>query len=278
MEQINRENELFPEKLKSVKPEIKQIYIKGNLENLNKFGIAVIGSRNASKEGEKITRDFTKVLTKYGINIISGLAKGIDSVAHEECLNNEGKTIAVVGSGLNYIYPKENSKLYEEIVKSGGTIVSEYEPNVEPNSKNFPQRNRIISGLSDGILVVEGKYRSGTTITCEFGIKQKKPVFCIPHSIFNTYGKGPNSILKKGGIVVTEPQDIIEYFGLKKENKIHTYKNEILKLLDKEILTREELAIKTNKSIVEINQELTILELEGKIEEILGKGFRIIEQ
>lgn len=278
---IKKEEEIFPKKLKDISPKITQIYIEGNYNNLNNFSIAIIGSRNSSREGEKIAKEFSEKLTKIGINIISGLALGIDSIAHKECINNGGKTIAVIGSGLNKIYPKENYYLYKEILKSGGTVVSEYPENEPPKSKNFPKRNRIISALSDGIVVVEGKYRSGTTITANYGIKQGKPVFCLPHSIFNNYGAGPNSILKKGGITVTNPQDIIEYFrekGIKFKEIRNTnqYDNEILKLLSKEILTKEEIAIKMNKNIAEINQEITILELEEKIREEHG-GYRIIE-
>ena len=130
--------------------------------------------------------------------------------------------------------------------------------------------------------MIEGKHRSGTTITAEYGIKQKKPVFCLPHSISNSYGTGPNSIIKKGGILVTNAQDIIKYYEtqnvkfIENENK-KKYNNEILKLLSKEILTKEELALKLNKSISEINQELTILELEEIITQEYGKGYRIIE-
>lgn len=152
-----------------------------------------------------------------------------------------------------------------------------------PNPKNFPQRNRIISGLSDGIVVVEGKYRSGTTITGTYGLKQEKEVFCIPHSLNNSYGTGPNSLIKKGAKLVTSVQDVIETFenkGIKfeKENiKKEQYENEILKLLSREILTKEELAIKAHKSISEINQQITILELEERITEEYGRGYRIIE-
>ena len=278
---LNKENKLFPEKLKKIKPEIKEIYVEGKIENLNKFGIAIIGSRNYSKEGEKITNEFSGKLSKAGINIISGLAKGIDSIAHESCIEAKGITIAVLGSGFNYIYPKENEKLYQKILETGGTIISEYSPETKPASKNFPKRNRIISALSDGILVIEGKYRSGTTITAEYGIKQKKPIFSIPHSIYNAYGACPNTLIKKGGILVTNPDEIIEYFikqgiEIKPEEKIQ-FDDEILNILSKEILTKEELVLKTNKSISQINQKITILELEGKIEEYLGKGYRIIE-
>lgn len=208
---------------------------------------------------------------------------GIDSVAHETCIKNGGKTIAVLGSGLNNIYPKENYNLYKKILETGGTVITEYSPEVQPMSKNFPKRNRIISGLSDGILVIEGKYRSGTTITGKYGIEQGKEIFCIPHGISNTYGTGPNELIKRGAKLVTSPEEIIKYFEVngKEFKSIHTnnykYDDEILNLLSKETLTKEELAIRTNKSISEINQKITMLELEEKITHETGKGYRIIE-
>lgn len=280
---IRREDDTFPDKLKREDLKIKQIYVEENEKILNDFGIAVIGSRNSSKEGEKITQEFVEQLCDKEINIISGLAKGIDSKAHKTCIINKGKTIAVIGSGHNYIYPKENKKLFEEIIKQGGAIISEYPPETEPKSSNFPQRNRIISGLSDGIIVIEGKYRSGTTITADYGIKQKKPVFCLPHGINNSYGTGPNKIIKNGGILVTEPHDIITYYEnknikFKKVERKIPYDNEIIRLLlIEKNLGKEEIAIKLNKSISEINQELTLLELEGIITEDIEKGYKIIE-
>lgn len=282
MKIIKKDDSDFPEKLKNIKPQIKQIYIEGKLENLNEFGIAIIGSRNSSKQGEEITKEFTKKLIEKGINIISGMAIGIDSVAHTTCVQNGGKTIAVIGSGLNNIYPKENYELYKKILETGGTIVTEYSPETKANPKNFPLRNRIVSGLADGILVIEGKYRSGTTITGKYGLKQGKEVFCIPHGISNSYGTGPNSLIKEGAKLITTPNEIIKNFEQKgrtfeKYTYKKQYKDEILKLLSEEILTKEQLAIKTNKSIAEINQRITILELEEIITEDAGKGYRIIE-
>lgn len=208
---------------------------------------------------------------------------GIDKVAHEACIQHGGKTIAVLGSGLNNIYPKENYNLYKKILESGGTVITEYSPEVPPTSKNFPKRNRIISGLSDGILVIEGKYRSGTTITGKYGIEQGKEVFCIPHGISNTYGTGPNELIKKGAKLVTCPEEILKQFESKgkqfKSIHINNYKydDEILNLLSKEMLTKEEISIKTNKSISEINRKITLLELDEKIKYETGKGYRIIE-
>ena len=242
----------------------------------------MIGCREYSMYGKNTALMFSEQLAKNNFTIVSGCARGIDSFAHAGTLKYKEKTIAVLGSGFNHIYPKENKPLYERIIKNGGAIISEYPPETEPDSLHFPKRNRIVSALSDGILMIEGKHRSGTTITAEYGIKQKKPVFCLPHSISNSYGTGPNSIIKKGGILVTNAQDIIKYYEAKNvkfienENK-KKYNNEILKLLSKEILTKEELALKLNKSISEINQELTILELEEIITQEYGKGYRIIE-
>ena len=178
----------------------------------------------------------------------------------------------MIGSGFDNIYPKENKKIYKEIIETGGAIISEYPPDTPVDPKNFPKRNRIVSGLSEGVVMIEGKYRSGTTITAQYALRQNKKVFCLPHSISNYYGIGPNSIIQKGGILITKADDIIKTFqkeGIQfKEKEIKkNYKNDILKLLSKEILTKEELSIKTNKNISEINQELTILELEGIITE-----------
>ena len=269
---INKEDKLFPQKLKDIKPEVTKIYVKGNPEILNDFGIAVIGSRNSSKEGERLTEELVRKLVKYNINIISGLALGIDTKSHTSCITNGGKTIAIIGSGFDYIYPKENKELFKKIIETGGAIVSEYPPDTQAKPENFPKRNRIVSGLSDGVLMIEGKYRSGTTITAGYALKQGKPVFCLPHSIYNQYGVGPNEIIKKGGRLVTNAKDIINYYeskGLIFEEKVkkETHKDDILELLQNQILTKEELARKLHKSISEINQQITVLELEGLIQE-----------
>ncbi|MGN1330769.1 MAG: DNA-processing protein DprA [Clostridia bacterium] len=279
---IENTNNLFPEKLKNITPKIKEIYVEGNIKILNNFGIAVIGSRNSSKEGEKITNEIVEKLSKYNINIISGLALGIDTQAHNSCLYAKGKTIAVIGSGFNHIYPTENKDLFQRIIKSGGAIISEYPPETIVESKNFPKRNRIISALSDGILVIEGKYGSGTGITAKLGVMQNKPIFCIPHSIYNKYGMIPNDLIKKGANLVTSSKDILDYYkkqniNLDLEESKTTYNNEILEILKKEILNKEEISKKLNKSISQVNQELTLLELEGLITEEYGKGYRIIE-
>lgn len=186
------------------------------------------------------------------------------------------------GSGFNHIYPKENEKLFKEIIQNDGAIVSEYTPDEEVSSKNFPKRNRIVSALSDGILVIEGKYGSGTSITARIGIKHNKPLLCIPHSVYNSYGTVPNELIKKGAHLITNSKDIIEFYKdknieLKKVEKNREYSNKILQLLSKESLTKEQITHKLDKNIAQINQELTILELKGYIKENMKKEYNIIE-
>ena len=173
--------------------------------------MAVIGSRNYSEYGKQVTFDFAYSLAQEGICIVSGLAKGIDGFAHSACLKAKGKTIAVLGSGLDVIYPKENEKLYYDILNNGGLIISEYPLGSKPEKWHFPARNRIISGLSDGILVIEARKNSGTNITVDFALDQGKDVFVVPGNIYSKTSDGTNFLMKEGAIPVTSAQDILDY-------------------------------------------------------------------
>ena len=154
--------------------------------------------------------NFAYELSKKGFIIISGLARGIDTYAHLGALKASGKTIAVLGSGLKHIYPSENKKLCNEIVKNGGAIITEYEPHTKPLPMNFPSRNRIISGLSNGVLVVEAKQKSGTLITVDYALEQGKDVFVIPGNITSINSYGTNELIKQGAKLVTNTKEIIE--------------------------------------------------------------------
>lgn len=170
----------YPKKLLNISNPPQQLYIMGNLANLENFGLAIIGCRECSEYGKKIAKSLSFKLSKKGITIISGMAKGIDGYAHIGCMVSGGKTIAVLGSGFNHIYPKENIELFKEIIKTGGTIITEYAPDTKPLGSNFPLRNRIISGLSDGIIVIEARKQSGTLITVDYALEQGKEIFAIP--------------------------------------------------------------------------------------------------
>ena len=162
---IDIDNEYYPKSLKKIYNPPQKLYYKGNLKLLKEEAIAVVGSRNITDYGIKNERKFVRDLALRDIVIVSGMAKGADRIAHDEALNVGGKTIAVMGSGFNYIFPKENLNLYKRIIDEGGLILTEYDDVVVPMSDNFPERNRIVSGLSKAVLVIEAAYRSGTSIT-----------------------------------------------------------------------------------------------------------------
>ena len=202
----------YPEKLKNISSPPKQLFCLGNLKLLNNKSIAIIGSRNYSYYGEKVAKDFAYHLAKKGICIVSGFARGIDSFAHQACLEAKGETIAVLGSGLDRIYPSENRKLYEDILKNNGLIISEFALGTPPNKQNFPARNRIICGLSDGVLVVEARKNSGTNITVDFALDQGKNVYVVPGNIYSNTSDGTNFLMKEGAIPVTSYEDILMNF------------------------------------------------------------------
>ena len=207
---INMQSKYYPERLKNIYDAPKELYCLGNLELLNyKNNIAMIGSRNCSGYGERAAKDFAYNLAKEDVCIVSGLAKGIDSFSHIGALNAKGKTIAVLGSGLDNIYPKENIKLVEEIINNNGLVISEYPLGTKPLKYHFPARNRIISGLSDSILVVEARKNSGTNITVDFALEQGKDVFVIPGNIYSKTSEGTNFLITEGAIPILSYKDIL---------------------------------------------------------------------
>ena len=212
IEEIGIENEFYPKQLKEIYDAPVKIYVLGNKELLNQRGIAIVGTRKATEYGKKVALQFSRDLSEIGVNIISGLALGIDTYAHLGTLQLEGKgkTIAVLGSGLDQIYPKQNIELARKIIKSGGCILSEYPLGTKPEKLNFPQRNRIISGLAKGVLVVEADEKSGSLITADFALEQGRDVFAIPGNIFNSTSRGTIDLIKQGAKLVSNIKDIIE--------------------------------------------------------------------
>lgn len=212
IEEISIESEEYPEQLRNIYDAPLRLYVLGNKALLSGKGIAIVGSRKATKYGEKIALQLSERLSENGINIISGLALGIDTCAHLGTLqkNNIGKTVAVLGSGLDEIYPKQNIELAKKIIKNGGCIISEYPLGTKPEKLNFPQRNRIISGLSKGVVVVEASGKSGSLITAEFALEQGREVFAVPGNILDFTSVGTNNLIKQGAKLVTNYMDILE--------------------------------------------------------------------
>lgn len=205
--QVTVADENYPQKLKNIDcPPICLFYV-GNWNFIHNQCIGIVGARNATNDGLKNAKKMAEELSSQNISVISGLARGIDGKAHEGALLHEGSTIAVIGSGLDVVYPQENLELYKEIMKNG-LIISEYVLGTRPYPMHFPARNRIISGLSDGIIVVEASPKSGALITADFALEQGKNVYAVPGNIDSIQNKGTNALIKEGAILYRGIEDL----------------------------------------------------------------------
>lgn len=212
---ITIQDESYPKLLKEIYAPPAILYIRGNFEPNDESSLGVVGTRNFSDYGKHITPIITSELSRSGLTIVSGLAIGIDTIAHKTAIENNGRTIAVLGSGIDTksIYPTINRYLAERIIEQGA-IISEFPINTNPLPQNFPQRNRIISGLSLGVLVIEAQEKSGSMITARNALEQNREVFAVPGNIISNNSSGPNSLIKMGAKLVTKAKDILEELNL----------------------------------------------------------------
>ncbi|MEA3452951.1 MAG: DNA-processing protein DprA [Patescibacteria group bacterium] len=206
----------YPRLLKEIIDPPRFLYYRGTLEAKNERIFAIVGSRRCSAYGRQATIEIVSELSKNNLTIVSGMAIGIDTIAHQTALCNKAKTIAVLGTGIDRksIYPKENIELAEKIVENGGAIISEFAPGTRVSRKNFPQRNRIISALSLGMLVIEAKISSGSLIAANYAFKQKKKLFALPGSIHSSNSHGCHYLIQKGAKLIENADDILEELRL----------------------------------------------------------------
>lgn len=282
---INSNDKEYPQRLKEITNYPKKLYAMGNIELLNKASISMVGSRDADEYGIEQAKRFAAYLSQKGICIVSGLARGIDSISHINSKSEIGKTIAVIASGFKHIYPPENKNLFYEIIDEGGLIISEWEPDVGIDMGKFPRRNRIISGISLGTILVESAYRSGSNITANYAIKQNRELFCIPGNIDSKKSYGPNLFILHGANLVTSPRDILSYYeysdieefaneGKYKAKVDAKYIDVYNEIGDLEI-SPNEIALNLGKSIRDVNETLFVLEMDGFIERRgIGKFIR----
>ena len=209
MYRLTLDDEKYPKNLRNISDPPKLLYLMGELLPSDEKSIAIVGTRKASHYGKEIARRFANKLAHLGITIVSGMARGIDTAAHEGALEANGRTIAVLGTGLNNIYPQENKDLMYRIISSGAAI-SELKPDEKPAIWTFPRRNRIISGLSFGTIMVEGGYKSGAMITAKQALDQGREVFAVPGNIDSDLSRGPHWLIKQGAKLIENVDDILE--------------------------------------------------------------------
>ncbi len=282
----NSEN--YPENLKQIHSPPPILFYYGNIELINSNNIvAIVGSRNPTEYGVNATIEIVKALVKKKITIASGFARGIDTIAHREAIINNGNTIAVLGCGLNIIYPASNRSLFEQI-KNNGLIISEFPLDTKPESGNFPKRNRIISGISKAVAVMEAGKKSGTLITAEFALNQGKDLYALPGNIYNYKAKGTNYLIKNGAYLLENANDIIEnsfsHLLIQGKNKINdnnkkNFSNNdeksIYNLLLEAPLNFDELVVKTSISPKDLMTHLTVMEINEYIKKVDEKFYAI---
>ena len=273
-------DEAYPESLKEIYDPPPVLYIKGNKSVLNNKAIAIVGSRKASTYGRRVAMSFAKELALMNINIVSGMARGIDSFAHKGAIEAGGPTTAVFGCGIDVVYPPENEALMQKIMECG-CIISSFPFGTGPLPGNFPARNRIISGLALGTLVVEAAEKSGSLITADFSLEQGREVFAIPGNIFSPYSRGTHKLIKQGAKLVESVKDILDELYLEMPNNINkgekiddgnltANERSIFELIDYHPIQIEELISKSKIDSKKVNAILTRLELKGLIVALPG--------
>lgn len=247
---ITIDDKAYPESLHKIEQKPYVLFYRGDISLLrdDEKAVGIVGSRNCTTYGIKVASMIAKDLARNGVKVVSGGARGIDSVAHRECIKNGGKTIVVLGSGVDVPYPYENKKLFSEVEKSG-LVISEFLPGTQPKPYNFPRRNRIICALSTVLVVPEATEKSGSLITVDYAINTQKDVFAVPGSIFSKESKGCNRLKADGAHTFTDMDDIYIALNLKRNREIVSYsgdKGEILKIMGEEPIHIDEIINRSN--------------------------------
>lgn len=273
-------SEEYPELLKEINDPPKKLYIKGELPPDNMKYLCVVGSRKYSPYGKDVCKTLIEGLRGYPIVIVSGLALGIDSIAHESALENGLTTIAVPGSGLSesVLHPKTHKELARRIVKSGGTMLSEFEENFKATHYSFPQRNRVMAGMSHAVLIIEAEEKSGTLITSKFATEYNRDVLTVPASIFSGNSFGPHMLLRLGATPIRKSEDILEALGFNIKEKqqkldLKDLSEKERKVIDilKTPMERDELIANLGFPIQDANVTLSAMEIKGIIKESYGE-------
>jgi DNA processing protein len=284
------DDEDYPVYLRHIYDPPVLLWIKGDRSVLNRDGVAIIGTRRPSKYGMDQAYKWAKALAEAGLCINSGLAYGVDTIAHKSTIESGGKTVAVLGSGIDVIYPSKNKYIAERIIETGGAVITEYQPGTAPDAVNFPGRNRIVSGMSHGVLVIESGVKGGSMITARYALDQNREVFAIPHPLNNAKGEGCNYLIKTGqGKLVQNPEDIFEEILINTEGVVRqagtaaSKKWESMELsrqgkgicmmLEEADLHIDQLSEQTGKPTFQLLPLLLELEMLGAVRQKPGKYF-----
>lgn len=277
----------YPELLRKIYDPPIILYVKGNYSDQDRYSISIVGTRTPTSYGKNMADRFAGELATQNISIISGLARGIDSIAHKSVLKSNGRTVAILGTGIDVIYPPENRKLFDEISEKG-LIISEYPLGTKPDAQNFPKRNRIISGITLGTVVIETGINGGAMQTAAFALDQNREVFALPGNIGIRQSEGTNALIRKGEAkLVTTPEDILEELEIKlkpvigknipKPNlDLNIFEEKIISQLSTTPLQIDKISLMTSLSTSDCLVHLLSLEFKGLVKQLPGKTFSLI--
>lgn len=273
---ITWEDENYPRYLKEIEFPPPLLYVRGVIYPEDELAVAVVGTRRVTSYGRQAAITFTSALAQKGITIVSGLARGVDTISHQTVLDTGGRTFAVLGCGIDRIYPPEHRNLAKQIVENGA-ILSDYPPGTPPDAANFPARNRIISGLSRAVVVIEAGSKSGALITATFAAEQGREVFALPGSIYAPQSKGTNLLIQQGATPLLDPKDIIDILNPTRVNEHRSARvvlpsdaieAQLFTVIGNAPLHVDEIHAATNLPIEKITSTLTLMELKGIIQQV----------
>ncbi|MCE1254429.1 MAG: DNA-processing protein DprA [Anaerolineae bacterium] len=276
----------YPAYLKQIDQPPPVIYVKGEISARDDWAVAVVGTRRVTAYGRQVAAELSRFLVQNGITVVSGLARGVDSIAHETSLSVPGRTLAVLGCGVDRIYPPENNFLAEKIVENGA-LISDYAPGTPPDAANFPPRNRIIAGLSRATIVIEAGQESGALITAAFAVDQGRDVFAVPGSIYAPQSKGTNRLIQQGAIPLIDYSQLLECLNIQQAPQqqvlrlafpANEIEADILNSLSLEPLHIDEIGQKSGLPINQVSATLAMMELKGMVRQVGGMNYVLVRE
>jgi DNA processing protein len=280
------DDEGFPRRLKDIDQPPPVLYVRGTLEEQDDWAVAVVGTRHVTAYGRQVTEEVSATLARSGVTVVSGMARGVDTMAHQAALNAGGRTLAVLGCGVDVIYPPENRRLAVQIVEHGA-LISDYPLGTAPESQNFPPRNRIISGISQAVVVVEAGVTSGSLITASFAAEQGRDVFAVPGSILAPQCQGTNRLIRDGAAPLLSPQDVLEALNLDMVTEhraarvalpTEPVELQLYQVLGREPMHVDDIRNQANLPIERVSATLALMELKGTVRQLGGMFYVAVRE